>query len=448
MNTRLTRRKFLRYTSAATGALFLPRPLTPWHPTTDAARIACVGVGGRGWNNAHGCSQAGAEIVAFCDVETGRAMRKGGVLVAAKKWPKARRYTDWRVMLEKEQGKIDGVTVSTPDHMHAPITMSAIHRGLATYTEKPLTRTVHEARQLTLAAKQAGVATQMGNQHHSGTNYRTLVHLLQTGAIGKIKEAHAWSNRPSWPQGIDRPAQTSAIPDGFHWDLWLGGAPERAFTEKTYHPFAWRGWFDFGAGALGDMGCHIIDPVVWGLDLGAPSRVHCEAPEPKGETFPAWEIIRYSFSGTRFTAKDTIDVIWYDGGKKPDPSLARLSKSMELPANGTLFIGEKGQILTSHGKPPVLLPQKKFEDYEVPKLERINHHGSWLDAIRGEGTTTSHFDYAGPLTETVLLGTIACRFPGESLEWDAAELKFKGNSKANDFIRQDYRKGWAVDGLV
>ncbi|MBW8885297.1 MAG: Gfo/Idh/MocA family oxidoreductase, partial [Planctomycetia bacterium] len=280
----MKRRNFLRTTAAMATVTILPSGLLKAAPN-DKPNIAAVGVGGKGWGDITETSKGGAaSVVAFCDVDTSGAGRNGkksgnGYPAAANRFPDAKRYTDWREMLDKEGKRLNGVTVSTPDHMHAPVTMTAIQMGLATYTQKPMTRTIYEARQLTLAARKAGTVTQMGNQGHSSKEYRTLVRLIQDGAIGKVKEAHTWSNRPIWPtHGIDRPAGSSPISEGLNWDLWLGVAPERPFVEKVYHPFAWRGWFDFGAGALGDMGCHIIDPVYWSLNLTAPAKVWYEGP--------------------------------------------------------------------------------------------------------------------------------------------------------------------------
>ncbi|NNM27889.1 MAG: Gfo/Idh/MocA family oxidoreductase, partial [Akkermansiaceae bacterium] len=284
-----SRRQFLRTVSGTAAGALLPTSLWAGKKSpNDRPDIACVGVGGKGWTDSNGAAKFG-NIVAFCDVqEAPFAKRRGGFVEAAKLWPKARRYTDWREMLDKEKG-LDGITVSTPDHMHAPVTMTAMQLGISPYTQKPLTRTVHESRQLTEFAAKAGLATQMGNQGHSGTTYNTLVKLIQGGAIGKVTAAHAWSNRPSWPQGVDRPAKTAEVPSGLHWDLWLGVSPERPYAPDVYHPFKWRGWYDFGAGALGDMGCHIIDPVVWALGLGSPLSVRYEGPPPAKETFPSWE---------------------------------------------------------------------------------------------------------------------------------------------------------------
>jgi predicted dehydrogenase len=449
-----SRRRFLRTTAAMATVTILPSGLLRAAPNSKPD-IAAVGVGGKGWSDITETSKDGAaNVVAFCDVDNagtprdGKGRNRGGFGGAAEKWPGAKRYTDWREMLDKEGKRLNGVTVSTPDHMHAPVTMTAMQMGIATYTQKPLTRTVYEARQLTLAARKAKTVTQMGNQGHSGVPYRTVVRLIQDGAIGKVKEAHTWSNRPTWPtHGIDRPEGSSPIPANLNWDLWLGVAPERPYVEKVYHPFAWRGWFDFGAGALGDMGCHIIDPVYWSLELTAPAKVWYDGPTPKPETFPKSETIHYEFPGTKYTAGNTIRVLWYDGGLLPPAELAPLPDSEKLPDNGCLFIGEKGVLLCRHGGFPQLLPQEKYKDYAIPKLEEIDHYLQWTNAIRGEGKTTSHLDYAGPLTETVLLGTIACRCPGEQLAWDSTNLRFTNSPKANDLVRQPYRKGWEVKGL-
>jgi len=251
MNRRVNRRRFLRAVAGGS-VLAFPGILSARSPN-ETVRVACVGVGGKGWSDLRGAVGAGAELVAFCDVDTNKGRKgRGGFPAVTKEFPKAKGYVDWREMLDKEHKRLDAVTVSTPDHMHAPITMTAIQLGLATYTQKPLTRTIYEARQLTLAARQHRVVTQMGNQHHNGATYKTLVQVVRSGVVGKIKEAHAWSNRPIWPQGIERPAGEDPVPPGFHWDLWLGVAPERPFKKGVYHPFNWRGWYDFGAGALGD----------------------------------------------------------------------------------------------------------------------------------------------------------------------------------------------------
>jgi predicted dehydrogenase len=440
-----SRRSFIKGTMAAGLAW-------PWLSSAKAqspnerVRIAAIGVGGKGWSDLMGAA-GHADVVAFCDVESGPATRRGGFGEAAERFPKARRYSDWRELLEKEHKNLDGITVSTPDHMHAPITMTAIHHGLGAYTQKPLTRTLHEARALTLAAKEAGVSTQMGNQGHSGTGYRAIVHFVQSGAIGRVKTAHTWSNRPIWPQGLNRPAGEDPVPEGFNWDLWLGVAAERPYKKDTYHPFKWRGWYDFGAGALGDMGCHIIDPVVWSLELEAPKSIAYEGPQPFEETFPKQELLRYRFPGTKHTAGETFEMTWRDGGLLPSAEGTHLPQGYKLPANGILMIGEEGTLLCPHGGRPELHPVEKFRDVPRPELERLDHYKVWIDGIRTGSTPNSHFGYAGPLTETVLLGVVASRVGEGELVWNAQDLKFTHSDAANRFVREDYRKGWEVPGL-
>lgn len=444
-----TRRTFLGGLSTASAASLLPGEIWAQQKKSpnETPNIAAVGIGGKGWVDASGAGAYG-NIVAYCDVEKGSGRKRGGVGMAAEKWPKARRYTDWRVMLEKEKN-LDGVTVSTPDHMHAPVTMTALTQGIGCYTQKPLTRTLLESRQITAAAAKSKVATQMGNQNHSGVNYQTLVSLVQSGVIGKIKAAHSWSNRPIWPQGISRPQVEENPPASLDWDLWLGVAPLRPFAPNVYHPFKWRGWHDFGTGALGDMGCHIIDPVYWALDLTAPQTVRYDGPKPSKETYPKWERISYTFPGTRYTTESSIAVTWYDGGKKPNPAECDLPGDLKLPDNGIIFVGEKGVAVAKHGTKglPKLYPEKEFADYQIKPVTAPDHYKQWVDAIEGKGQANSHFGYAGPLCETVLLGCLASRVPNELLEWNTKKLRFDNNQGANQFLHQEYRKGWEVEGL-
>lgn len=448
MPNTLSRRAFLASTTTALAAplavpIAAPAVLTQRSPN-EAIRLAGIGVGGKGWTDINGAARFG-DIVAYCDVETGRN-RKGGYGAAAEAWPQARGYTDWRKLIESEHKHLDGITVSTPDHMHAPVTMTALQHGLAVYTQKPLTRTVYEARALTRQAAAAGVSTQMGNQHHSGAGYRTLVKIIQQGLIGKIKTAHAWSNRPVWPQGLRRPVGSDPVPTGFNWDAWLGVAPERPFKRDVYHPFKWRGWYDFGAGALGDMGCHIIDPVVWSLQLAAPLGVQYHGPKPFPETFPESEVLAYRFAGTEFTAGE-ITMKWWDGGRKPTVDGSHVPDNDQLPSQGVLLVGTEGSLVCAHGKQPQLYPLDKFESIKLPSQEKLDHYGVWTDGIRTGKAPNSSFAYAGPLTETVLLGVIASRVPGDELQWDAEQLRFTNSSLANRYVREDYRRGWEVPGL-
>jgi len=411
----------------------------------ERLRIAGIGVGGKGWTDINGAARFG-DVVAICDVDTGKN-RRGGYGAAAEKWPQARRYTDWRELLDKEHKNLDAVTVSTPDHMHAPVTMTALNHGLGAYTQKPLTRTIHEARALTEAAAKAKVPTQMGNQHHSGAGYRALVEIVRGGALGKITLAHSWSNRPIWPQGIDRPAGSDPVPQHFDWDLWLGVAGKRPYKQGVYHPFKWRGWYDFGAGALGDMGCHIIDPIVWSLELGAPTSVGYDGPQPHPETFPRQEVLRYRFPGTRYTAGDELEMTWSDGGLRPSADQPHLPKDYKLPTQGVLMVGEEGSLVCSHGGRPELFPRKKFADFEFPRLETRDHYGDWADGFRSGKAPHSSFGYAGPLTEIVLLGVVASRVGAERIDWDSTRMRFTNSDLANRFVRADYRQGWQVPGL-
>jgi predicted dehydrogenase len=450
---RPSRRQFISASSLATVSLLLarrtgyaapkPRRISP----NDKLNIAGVGVGGKGAGDLSETS-VGNNVVALCDVDDNT------LAGALKKYPGAKTYNDWRQLLEQKD--IDAVTVSTPDHMHAPIAMAAMQLGKHVYVQKPMTHTIYEARTLTAAAKRYGVVSQMGNQYHSGTGYRTLVKAIQGGVIGKVKEAHAWSNRPIWPQGHTRPQGSDPVPAHLHWDLWLGVAPFRPYVSDRsddpkkkgrgpYHTFAWRGYLDFGVGALGDMGCHIIDPVFWSLGLKAPARVWSEGPATNGETYPEWETIRYEFPSTRYTAGKTVIMTWYDGGKLPPRELVPLPENEKTPTNGSLFVGEKGALLCEHSKMPVLLGAAAGKEME--KVEGDNHYQQWANACKGQGKATGNFDYSGPLTETVLLGTIAVRFPNQKLEWNSSKLKFGNVAEANQFVHKRYRAGWEVKGL-
>jgi len=440
-----TRRSFLRTSvaSLATPCFISPRAFG----ASDRLNIAAVGVGGKGKVDIAGAAR-GQNVVAICDVDDRSLAR------AARIYSGAKTYNDWRRMLEQKD--IDAVTVSTPDHMHAPVAVSAMQLGKHVYVQKPLAHTVYEARQMRKIATEQGVATQMGNQHHSGTGYLTLVDLIRSGAIGKVKEAHTWSNRPIWPQGIERPEPTGPAPDHLHWDLWLGVAAKRPYVgpgskskrgRGAYHPFNWRGWLEFGVGALGDMGCHIIDPVVWSCELAPALRVWSDGPAPNSETYPRWGVIHYEFAGTKYTSSDTLRVTWYDGGKQPSPAMAQLPPGKSLPSNGSLFIGEKGVLLCPHGGQPVLLPEEGFKDRKIDRVRGKGHYAQWVEACKGVGTPTANFDYSGPLTETVLLGTIAIRFPGQKLEWDSKSLTVTNIKEANQYVHHGYRQGWEVKGL-
>jgi predicted dehydrogenase len=437
---RTTRRQFGRtLAAAALGAAAAPRVVrgrTPGEPL----RIALVGAGGRGADNHKILREAGQSIVALCDVDADRLGE------AARLSPGARTFRDFRRMLDALQRDIDAVVVSTPDHTHAVVARAAMELGKHVYCEKPLTHSIREARVLAETARRKKVATQMGNAGHSSEGTRRLVELVRSGAIGSVQEVHAWTNRPIWPQGIDRPAERPPVPGSLDWDLWLGPAPERPY-HPAYHPFKWRGFWDFGTGALGDMGCHILDAAVWALELGAPDWVEAEAPPASehAETAPAWSIVRYAFPPRG--ERPPVSLTWYDGGKLPPPDLF----DGHLPpkgSSGSLFVGSKGRLLArrEQGRGYLLLPERDFKDFEPPKpsLPRSpGHHLEWLEACRTGAPTGTHFDYAAPLTEVCLLGNAAIR-AGRRLEWDAPALRMKKSHNEDIFIERENRPGWSL----
>jgi predicted dehydrogenase len=350
-------------------------------------------------------------------------------------------------MLEKEEKNIDAVTVSTPDHMHAFAAMMAMELGKHVYVQKPLTHTVYEARKLTEGARKYGVVTQMGNQGHSGEGVRRFCEMLWSDAIGPVHEVHSWTNRPIWPQGIPEPLPEEPVPDTMNWDLWLGPAPSRPYNSK-YAPFNWRGWWDFGTGALGDMACHILDPVNWGLLLRYPTSVECVSQEGKNnQTAPNKSIIRYEFPAR--PNMPPVTVYWYDGGNMP-PRPKEIGADVKLGDgdNGSLFIGEKGMIaIGTYGGNPRLLPESLAKDYRSPDpwIPRRpgGHYGDWIQACKGGIPSCSNFDYAGPFTEWVLLGNLSLRCEGKLL-WDGEKIRVTNNPEANQYVKTKYRKGWKL----
>ena len=412
---------------------------------------AAVGVGGKGWSDVMAfASHPQVVIAALCDVDTARLDQ------AAQKFPQARCYHDWRELLAKEGAKIDALSVSTPDHMHAPITISAINNGKHVFVQKPMTHDVYEARQVAEAAAKAQLATQMGIQANASIGYRMAVKIIRDGTIGKVKQVHAWSNKPSGkyrPTG-PRPQGKDPVPATLHWDLWLGTSPVRPYKEGVYHPKWWRGWQDFGVGWLGDMGCHIIDTPFQALKLTAPLCIRAEV-EPewwntnarRGETWPTWQILHYTFPGNDLTADKTLEFTWSDGGKYPPHELREQIDNENYPSQGSLLIGQTGSLLLPHVGVPQLFPKARFKDHPLPEMAPRNHYHHWIDACLGKTTTAAGFDYSGPLTETVLLGTVALRCAGKELAWDAARMEVTNVPQANKHLRRTYRDGWTVEGL-
>ena len=366
----MKRRSFLKSAAAAATLSIVPRHVLGGNgnvPPSERLNMASIGVGGMGAGDIGSFANGPINMVGLCDVD------EVILAAAAARFPAAKTFTDFRKLLDSLDKRIDAVSVTTPDHMHAAITMSAIRRGKHIYCQKPLTHTVYEARQITAAAEKAKVVTQMGIQIHSSIEYRMTTDLIQAGAIGRIKEVHSWSNRPSWPQGGGRPAGSSPVPKELHWDLWLGVAPERPFVAGVYEPNIWRGFLDFGDGALGDMGCHIIDPPFKSLKLTSPIAVTVEGPGCTKEMFPNWETIHYEFPGTEYTVDKTLMLHWYDGKRpkdgsanKPAESLVPLGKDQHLPEDGSIFIGESGSMLLPHVGGPRLLPRRNSSSTSVP----------------------------------------------------------------------------------
>ncbi|UUO04501.1 Gfo/Idh/MocA family oxidoreductase [Blastopirellula sp. J2-11] len=438
----LTRRNFLKSSSLSGAALVCG--ISHAAPANSKLNVAAVGVGGKGWSDLNSVSASPyVNIVALCDIDEG----PNNLGRAAEKFPRAKRYVDWRKMME--QSDIDAVIVATPDHMHAPISLAAMALDKHVYCEKPLAHSVAEARAMKEAAAKMGVVTQMGNQIQSHEFYRTAVRLLQDGAVGKIREVYSWqSGGTSWNLWDDRVPGSDPVPPKVHWDLWLGVAPERPYVSKCYHSYNWRNWQDFGTGKLGDFACHILDPVFTALELTAPTSLVAENPVLNKEVWPKTNIVKYIFPGTQYTADPTINVTWYSGvDHRPTREQLTLPEGVKIPKAGSVFIGEKGHLILPHVGAPMLSPQEAFEEYPVAEVEGRDHYTAWADACRGEAETSSSFSYSGPLTEAVLLGIVASRLPTQSLDWDSSKMKITNAPEANQFLRKDYRAGWTVPGV-
>ncbi|MGQ9882258.1 MAG: Gfo/Idh/MocA family protein [Armatimonadota bacterium] len=436
MSQRISRRTFLK--GAAIGGfsfLFLRDSRMAFgFPQNEKLNIALIGAGGRGRGNLDGVMSE--NIVALCDVDERLAHS------ARQAVPNAKFYKDYRKMLEQRRKEIDAVVVSTPDHTHAVASAMAIRLGKHVYCEKPLTYTIWEARMLRDLARRYKVATQMGNQGTASDELRQGVEVLQSGVLGQVTEIHVWSNRPVWPQGVPRPNEEMIVPDGLDWDLWLGPRPKRPYHE-AYHPFRWRGWIDFGTGAIGDMACHTMNMAFWALNLRDPVSIEAETSGVNGETFPKWSIVRYQFPqrGDLPPCK----VTWYDGGQKPP---VELLMGEQMADSGLLIIGSEGRLYSpgDYGTPFVLLPREKFANYQppAPSIPRSpGHHQEWINACKGGPPAMSNFDYASALTETALLGNLAI-ITGERINWDAKRMRAVNCPKADKIIHPVFRKGWTI----
>ncbi len=448
MPTRLNRRSFLGQSTlaAATGGYFVAHAAAqPSSSPNERLNIAAVGTTGRAGANIS--KVASQNIIALADVDSA-LLQKG-----AARYPLARKYADFRVMLEKEVDKIDGLVVATPDHTHAPAAAMGLRQNKPVYCEKPLTHTLFEARTLANLAGDNKLVTQMGNQIHSGENYRQVVELVQGGVIGAVSEAHVWAGAVY----TNARFKSAPKPANLNWDLWLGPAAERPYSDGV-HPFKWRSFWDYGAGTLGDFGCHYLDLAHWALDLTAPVHVQARGPKADPVSAPAWLVVHYKYPARG--AKPPVKLTWYDSGKRPEKQLKRLQAILSKRdgkkvnfGSGQLFVGDKGMILSDYGRHYVVSDRGEVllaHDNKMSQIRRpektvprsIGHHAEWLNGIRTGKKAASDFSYAGPLTEAVMLGVMSHRC-GEGFDWNAKKL-LASSQKAQALMHIEYRKGWTL----
>ena len=482
-NNNFSRRDFMGLTAAAAAFTIVPRHVLGgpgYMAPSDMVNVAGIGVGGMGRRNVMSLrtpdamleqmKQAEEErkkqaeenqesssrrrrrrrrepknlanIVALCDVDEKYAGD------AIKDYPKAQYFKDYRKMLETIK-ELDAVVIATPDHTHAVIAMAAMKMGKHVFCQKPLTRTIHEARQLAITAKEMNVVTQMGNQGHASEGSRLIKEWLDDGAIGAVHEVHVWTNRPIWPQGdINRPEDKPPVPENLDWDLWLGPAPVKYYHPDVCH-FNWRGWQDYGTGALGDMGAHLLDHPYWSLDLQYPISVQASSTRFSKEAYPLAEMVTYEFPARG--EKPPVTLTWHDGGLTPPrPEVIEQGRRMGMGGSGVLYYGDKGVLMHGdYGNGPRLIPETAMDAYEKPEptLPRSKGiHEEWIEAIKNGGKSTTDFSYSGPLTETMLLGNVAVLLQGKNtrLMWDAESKRFTNLDEANEMLHYEYREGWAL----
>ncbi len=445
--TAQSRRSFLTTLGKASAALAAAPAIVPrnvlggpgYRAPSDTVNVAGIGVGGMGKANLEEMNDV--NVVALCDVDFEFAAP------VFETYPNAARYWDYRRLFDEMSGEIDGVVIATPDHTHALITLAAMENGIHVYTQKPLTWSIWEARQLGNAARRYDVVTQMGNQGRSSDDVRDISEHIRAGTIGDVTEVHVWTNRPIWPQGIEMPSVLKREPEKLNWDLYLGPAEEWAY-DPAFHPFTWRGWLPFGTGALGDIAAHAFAFVFSALDLDAPTAVETRSTEFNGYSFPLATTTDYDFPAQG--DRGPIKMHWYDGGFKP-PRPEGLADDEWLASGGTMYVGSKGTLLHMNGIR--FLPNSLDEDRpDVPQLhdriENESHENNWLRAIRGEEEATSPFSFAAPLTETVLLGVVSLRAGNRKILWDPENLRVTNIDEANQYLRRDARDGWELPSVT
>lgn len=397
----------------------------------ERIRFACIGVGGKGSSDSSDAGKHG-DVVAICDIDEQR------LGAAAKRFPHAKQYVDFRKMFDEMRDSIDAVTVSTADHTHAAASVMAMRLGKHCFCQKPLTHTLFEARTMATVAREMKVVTQMGNQGTSESGVRKAAKIIQAGALGSVKEVHVWTNRPIWPQGGEAPAPAEC-PKHVHWDLWLGPAKDRPYA-KGYHPFAWRGWWDFGTGALGDMACHTANMPFMALDLRDPVSVQAETSGHNQQSYPKWSIIKFEFAGN--DKRGPVNLTWYDGGKLPEPALLDGKTPSE---SGAVIIGEKGKLFSPNDYGAEFELLGGVTAPEVEFTASPGHFQEYVDGIKGGPAPVSNFsDYAGPLTETILLGNLAVWADGKKIEWDAKNLAPTNAPEVAHIVKTEYRSGWTL----
>jgi len=454
------RREFLKLSGLAAGSTFGAPAIVRGQNLNSRLQIGCIGVAGKGKSDTINTANCGGKIIGLCDVDEKR------LSPMAKRFPDAQKFSDFREMLTKMGDQIDGVTISTPDHVHGVAGIMAMQMGKHIYCQKPLTQTVWESRMMRNLARDKKLATQMGNQGSAENGLRRSVELIQSGVIGKPRELHVWTNRPVWPQGLRRPDKSDPIPDTLNWDSWIGPAQMRPYVKGLYHDFKWRGWSDFGTGALGDMACHTVNMPFRALKLGYPTRIECEmSSRIYDETYPLTSRVRFEFPERE--GLPPLKFWWYEGNPKknftpirPYPDLVSDIVDLrggKLPGSGALIIGEKGQLFSQddYGRSfyVKLKGEKEFTQGDkheacqgVPKtIDRSpGHHEEWIEMMKGGKPAYSNFEIAAYLNEVILLGTIAQQIgEGHPIDWDGPNMKSTNNKVASGLVKRDYRDGWA-----